>query len=219
MIVSVLWNRIAAAAVVAPTAQGATAFAQAVGVMGLCTGCVVKLGLTDRFIQRDYYCMEHPNIAATIPKTFMRALFTPGLMEEVIWRVLFQPPGMHWGAIVAVNAAFAAYHVFGSAFLAERLDNRLGARAVFRDPTFLFLAFILGNACSYAYVQAGYALWAPVLAHTIPVTIWLTLLGGDKALSTPGGLCLTAQNEGQTTPSAGDEGSNHIPAERRNAKD
>lgn len=199
MIISVLWNRIASAAVVVPTAQGAMAVGQAVGLMGLCSGCGVGLGLTKRFIQADYSC-SNPAVVSTIPKTFVRALFMPGLVEEVVWRVLFQPPGMKWGPIIAVNAVFAAYHVFGSAILAERLDNRLGARAVFCDPTFLALAFVLGNLCSYAYIQAGYGLWAPVLVHALPVTVWLTVLGGDEALSTPGGLnSSSARDEGQNT--------------------
>ena len=53
---------------------------------------------------------------------------------------------------------------------------------VFTDPSFLFLSFVLGNVCTYSYIQAGYALYAPVLVHTIAVSIWLSFLGGNAAL-------------------------------------
>jgi len=167
--------------------KGVSVVVQAVGVMSFCSGCAMSMGLTERFVQFDY-CQEHPEAVYTLPRTFLRTLIMPGLVEEVVWRVLFQPPGMNWGPIVAINAAFAIYHVFGSAVLAENFDGRRGARAVFCNPTFVSLAFVLGNLCSYVYIRAGYALWAPVLAHAVPVAVWLSLLGGETALSTPGGL-------------------------------
>jgi hypothetical protein len=53
---------------------------------------------------------------------------------------------------------------------------------VFTDPSFLFVTLVLGNVCSYSYIQAGYAIYAPVLIHTVSVSIWLTFLGGNQAL-------------------------------------
>jgi len=94
------------------------------------------------------------------------------------------------GRILATNLAFALYHpiVAGAAsatmnsFLGLDPVNKSGVRQVFRDPTFLFLAFILGNTCSVAYWMAGGALYAPVLVHGVAVAIWLDLLGGEEAL-------------------------------------
>jgi len=190
---SVVGQRIAASCAVAPTAQGMTAVAQAVGVMGLCSGGAACLGWTDRFVQWDPQQQQQeplPPAILSVAKTFLRSLIMPGLLEELLWRVALQPPGMPVYQMVLVNAAFTAYHVFGSAVLAERFGgpHKWGARAVFTDPAFLALAFCLGNVCSYAHVRAGHAMWAPVLVHALPVTVWLSLLGGERALSTPGGL-------------------------------
>lgn len=206
----------ATAAVVPPNVKGVAAVMQALGALTVCSGGALGLGLTDRFLQLDeeffkswrqhqqeqrgdFKNDEYETILSTtqqhqqhhrsaFPLTFARTLIMPGLVEELFWRVLCQPPGTKWSVILAVNAAFTFYHVIGSAPLTEYLDGRRGAKAVFSDPTFLMLAFVLGNVCSYAYIQAGYALWAPVFAHAIPVSVWLTFLKGEEALSTPGGL-------------------------------
>lgn len=178
-----------ASAMVVPTLRGATSVAQGLSAIGLCSGCAVMLGVSDRFIRFDHPQESKTTTSlATVGTTFLRALVVPSLLEETIWRVILQPPGMPWSQIVAINAVFSLYHVFGSAVLAEHFDQRLGAKAVFLDPAFLSLTFVLGNTCSFVYIQTGYALWASVLVHTVPVTLWLCFLGGEAALSTPGGL-------------------------------
>lgn len=198
----VLWTqliqRIATAAMVVPNAAGVTAVAQALGAMGLATTTFTLCGgWTDKFIRLpqspqslnddDDNTNGNP-LFVQLPTTLARTFFVPSLVEEVVWRVALQPPGTSWPHAMAVNAAFSAYHILGSATLAERFEGRQGARAVFADPAFLTLAFVLGNACSYAWVQSGYALWAPVVTHAVAVTVWLTVLGGNEALDTPGGL-------------------------------
>ena len=187
MLLAPLWQRVATAAVVPPTVTGVMAVTQGLAGMGACTTLAIIGGnYTEKFI-RVPSTISDANLAA-LPQTLARTLIVPSLVEEVLWRVILQPPGMPLPYMILVNLAFAGYHVVGSATLAERLEGRQGARAVFSDPTFLMLAFLLGNACSYTYVKAGYALWAPVVTHAIPVTLWLTSVGGDAALSTPGGL-------------------------------
>ena len=192
MIASAAFRRIAESCVAVPTAQGVRAVAQAVGAVGLCAGSAASLGWTDRFLRLDYPRQQQfasfEAASTSVTTTLLRSLIMPGLLEELVWRIILQPPGMPVHRVVLVNAAFAAYHVFGSAVLAERLDGRSGARAVFRDPAFLCLAFVLGNACSFVHVRSGHALWAPSLAHALPVAVWLSLLGGEEALSTAGGL-------------------------------
>lgn len=197
MIVSAIWTRIATAATVPPTAKGAIAVTQALGIMAVSAAGATVTGTTARFISLDEQLPSLKEFSSTL----VRTLVVPGLVEELLWRVLFQPPTMPAYQIVAINVAFAFYHVFGSTWLAEHLDGREGARDVFRDPAFLSLAFILGNTCSYAYIKAGYALWAPVVVHSIPVAVWLTIFGGDRALRTCGGLAasssLQSQREGE----------------------
>jgi predicted Abi (CAAX) family protease len=120
----------------------------------------------------------------------------PSLLEEVVWRVVLQPPGMVWGRIVVVNAAFSLYHIVGSSPLAE-LEGKIGAKTIFCDPMFLSLAFVLGNACSFAYIRSGHSLWAPVLVHALSVTVWLSFLGGQSALVTKGGLASRDDGKGK----------------------
>lgn len=211
---SLVWNRLASAAVVPPTFVGVQAVGRALIGMALCTGGATSLGWTQRFVAVPYgkdswwrrrrrQAQHEPKVdencqegglnagKTSLPLTFCRTLVVPGLVEEVVWRVVLQPPGTSWPVMLAVNAAFAAYHVVGSATAEWYLDGqRQGARAVLADPAFLTLAMVLGNLCSYAYVQAGHALWAPVLVHAATVTVWLDCLGGQRALSTPGGLPL-----------------------------
>jgi predicted Abi (CAAX) family protease len=145
-----------------------------------------EVGHTQRFLRLDM-TEDFPSITQ-VGKTFLRSLIVPSLVEELLWRIALQPPGSSISYMVGINFAFAVYHIFGSVFLAEQLDNRQGARTVFQDPSFLSISFILGNACTWAYVRSAYSLWAPVLTHAIPVTVWLSFLRGDEALSTPGGL-------------------------------
>lgn len=202
MLAANVWNRVATAATVAPTLQGTVAVAQALGVLGLTSGFMAGTGLTSKFVRLDHFVQQPPS-ASVVATTFARVMVVPSLFEELIWRVVFQPPGMAWTRLVAINGAFALYHVLGSAALAEHLDGRVGARAVFCDPAFLFLAFVLGNVCSFGYIRAGYALWAPVLVHAVPVTLWLSFFGGETALSTRGGLS-PIQEENQTTLLPGD---------------
>ena len=187
---------------VPPTKQGAIAVAQALGVFGLCSGCAVGIGVTDRFLDlrylqghQDQESIEVKFLPLVVGGTFLRVLVLPALVEEILWRVIFQPPGTSWIQAMAVNAAFTFYHICGSAPMAERIDGHVGAKSVFCDPAFLSLAFVLGNVCSFAYRQAGYALWAPVLVHAVPVTIWLSLLGGESALRARGGLPGRASTE------------------------
>ena len=66
--------------------------------------------------------------------------------------------------------------------LSNQIDSIEATRKVFTDPSFLFHTYILGYLCSYSYIQAGYALYAPVLIHTVAVSIWLTFLGGNEVL-------------------------------------
>ena len=87
---------------------------------------------------------------------------------------------------IVVNLTFASYHLLGAELLV-RGDVAPGAQRVFRDPAFLCLAFVLGEACSWAYLRSGGGLYAAVLTHAVPVTLWLELCGGERALR--GGGC------------------------------
>jgi predicted Abi (CAAX) family protease len=56
------------------------------------------------------------------------------------------------------------------------------AQKLFRQPIFLFLAGLLGIACTISYSLTG-SLWPPVIIHWLVVIIWLSLLGGQQQLT------------------------------------
>jgi predicted Abi (CAAX) family protease len=182
-----LWGRIAKAARTPPNAAGGIATLQALTVVAAVTWGAHASDQTTGFLKFDPTDERLPSLSK-VSTTFLRTLVAPSLVEEVLWRVVLQPPGSSWTHMMGMNLIFALYHTVGSAFLAEQLEGRKGAKAVFCDPVFLSLALLLGNACSWTWMRSGYALWAPVLTHAVPVTVWLTFLQGDDALSTPGGL-------------------------------
>jgi predicted Abi (CAAX) family protease len=183
-------QRVLTAAATPPTVTGILAVAESLGVVAISAAAVSPW--SERFLRRDpvRFDTTAPPPATSTVATFVRSLFVPGLVEELFWRVLLQPPGLPWQQGVLVNALFTAYHPVASAPLSRYgfPQQHEGAPAVFSDPVFLLLAFVLGNNCSYAYVRSGHALWAPVVVHAVSVTVWLSCLGGQEALSTSGGL-------------------------------
>ena len=46
----------------------------------------------------------------------------------------------------------------------------------FKDWRFLAMAFLLGVACTYVYIESG-SLWLAAATHAVPVWSWLLLLG------------------------------------------
>lgn len=182
----IVWNQVARnmqrAALVTPTLAGGIAVLQSYALLGLCTAVLYPSSNT--FLKWN---ATHTT-AQEVGTVLLRTLIVPSLVEETVWRIMLQPPGTSLFQIVATNAAFAAYHVVSANILVTFLDQKMGAPEVFRQPSFLALAFVLGNVCSFAYCRSGHALWAPVVVHALPVTLWLTVCSGMEALRTPGGL-------------------------------
>jgi predicted Abi (CAAX) family protease len=169
-----LVDRWTLAARVRPNAAGGWAVVQSIALFG-----VVALNQDLAFAPIWPPAVERPD---TLVLFFARVLVAPGLLEESVFRVLLQPPGSSLSTILWTNGLFTVYHLVMAAAATERFLDRPGVVRTFRDPKFFGLAFILGNLCSYSYRMAHYGLWAPVLVHAIPVTIWLSCLGGEAAL-------------------------------------
>lgn len=118
----------------------------------------------------------------TITGVLIGCLLTPGLSEEVFFRVLILPhPGenasglMLWFWGWASLVLFVVYHPLNA------LTFYPIGRSTFMNPVFLLLAAILGVACSIAYLQSG-SIWPAVAVHWLAVTAWLLLLGGYRRL-------------------------------------
>ncbi len=79
------------------------------------------------------------------------------------------------GYVLLSALLFTAWHPLNA------LTVNLDARALFLDPPFLVIVFLLGLVCAHAYVQSR-SLWAPILVHFATVAVWVVLLGGRNLL-------------------------------------
>lgn len=122
-----------------------------------------------------------------------RTLISPALLEEMWWRAFFLPHRSVdgdaaifdcWESMVLVLFAFVLAHVL-SGYLLTRFSISPGAWNTFTSPFFLFLAAVVGIACTVAYVASGGSLWMATLMHALPIYAWLSLLGGEERLRGP----------------------------------
>jgi predicted Abi (CAAX) family protease len=113
----------------------------------------------------------------------IRLLIVPSTLEEYLWRVILQPyptgsstMGMRVFFCTMSTLAFVAAHPL--------LANTIWTRGmyVFGDWRFLFLALLLGTACTLAYQLSG-SVWMPVVVHWIAVVAWIAFLGGEEKLT------------------------------------
>ncbi len=141
------------------------------------TAIALKLGFRSGFLTVDVQTSK-PIIAGVL----VGCLLSPGLTEELFFRVLILPHPeenasglalLFWGGVSL--ALFVVYHPLNAlTFYPE-------GRSTFMNPVFLRLAAILGGACTVAYLQSG-SLWSAVAIHWLAVTVWLLLLGGYRRL-------------------------------------
>ncbi|WP_228042600.1 MULTISPECIES: CPBP family glutamic-type intramembrane protease [unclassified Tychonema] len=141
------------------------------------TAIALPVGFGSGFLKVDVQTSS-----PTITGVLIGCLLTPGLSEEVFFRVLMLPhPGenasglMLWFWGWASLALFVVYHPLNA------LTFYPIGRSTFMNPVFLLLAAILGVACSGAYLQSG-SIWPAVAVHWLAVTAWLLLLGGYRRL-------------------------------------
>lgn len=169
--------RVVDSARVIPNFQGGIAVCGSLVTMGAIAAGGIALGwLSDNIVRPT--AGEWPTASLVA-----RVLVVPSLVEEVVWRVVLQPPAMAWSTRILINGVFAwPYHWIGGTIAAKRLGSESGAATAFHDPMFIAMAFLLGNLCSVAYHQSGYGLWAPVVVHGVTVSIWLSVLGGEAIL-------------------------------------
>ncbi|CAE7309337.1 unnamed protein product [Symbiodinium natans] len=130
----------------------------------------------------------------------LRALLFPSLAEEAFWRATMLPNAhtdlsegltSDWGMLPRLSAqqwlwVLACLLLFVAMHLASGpLLSRVGAThdqgRTFHDARFLYLATMLGIACSIVYLGSG-NLWAATLVHWLPVCVWLLFLGGERRL-------------------------------------
>jgi predicted Abi (CAAX) family protease len=137
----------------------------------------LPIGFSSGFLKVDVQT-SGPIIAGVLAS----CLLSPGLTEEVFFRVLILPHAFEnasglmlwfWGCLSLV--LFVVYHPLNA------LTFYPVGRSTFMNPVFLLLAAVLGVACSIAYLQSG-SIWPAVVIHWLGVTVWLLLLGGYRSL-------------------------------------
>ncbi|NJK65465.1 MAG: CPBP family intramembrane metalloprotease [Microcoleus sp. CSU_2_2] len=137
----------------------------------------LPVGFWSGFLKIDVQTSQH-----TIVSVLIGCLLSPGIAEEIFFRVLILPHPEEnvsglvlwlWGC--ASLALFVVYHPLNA------LTFYPVGRSTFMNPVFLLLAAVLGVACSIAYLQSG-SIWPAVAIHWLTVTVWLLLFGGYRRL-------------------------------------
>jgi predicted Abi (CAAX) family protease len=137
-------------------------------LLGLYSVIYLPIGFATGFLT-----LQPQSSIMTILGVMAGALITPGLTEELVFRVLLIPHrtepvklGRRWLWVSISLVAFVLYHPFNPF-----------AQTFFSSPIFLLGAALLGLICSLSYLKSG-SLWTAMGLHWIIVIVWLLLLGG-----------------------------------------
>lgn len=127
-------------------------------------------------------------LSSSLPRTiqmrvWVSSLIMPALVEELLFRCLLIPhpqEGVWWVTLLLWSGfsllLFVLYHPLNARTFYKAGDP------TFFDPTFLFLAALLGLACTCTYIFTG-SIWPGTMIHWLVVAIWLVYLGGRERLS------------------------------------
>lgn len=169
-----LFERVITAGLTIPTLQD---WLIAVGLVGLYTLVALPLGFRSQFIQ-----VSPPKSGRTIFTVCLVSFFTPGLLEEVIFRVLLLPhPSENSSAIALSGWIGLSLLLFLISHPLNAYTLFKAARPIFVMPIFLTLAGLLGIVCTISYLQSG-SLWPPMVMHWLIVVLWLLFFGGHGKL-------------------------------------
>ncbi|BAZ11575.1 abortive infection protein [Calothrix sp. NIES-4071] len=139
----------------------------------------IPLGLKSGFLQLKIWSADYKDKSLLI----LRCLFLPAISEELLFRVLLIPHPIEitnwliWSLWALLSLIlFTAYHPLNAKTFFKQ------AHVTFFNRTFLFLATLLGIACTIAYLLTG-SLFVIVMIHWIVVVVWLIFFGGMKKLN------------------------------------
>jgi predicted Abi (CAAX) family protease len=173
--ISILLNRVLASLKI-PTQQDWLVLGVTLLVYSI---IAIPFGLKSGFLQLQIWSS---NITDKLLLT-LRCLFLPGISEELFFRVLIIPHPIEitnwfiWALWALLSLVlFIIYHPLNAKTFFKQAD------ATFFNRIFLFLATLLGIACTVAYALTG-SLLIIVMIHWIVVVIWLIIFGGMKKLN------------------------------------
>ncbi|MGD9000097.1 MAG: CPBP family glutamic-type intramembrane protease [Granulosicoccaceae bacterium] len=108
----------------------------------------------------------------------------PSFLEEAVFRGMLIPNDARergrryiFKVTVSSSVIFVLWHPFNALTINPR------AQAIFLDPAFLAVTFLLGLTSSLAYIFSR-SLWTPVIIHWLTVLIWVYFLGGHNLVLT-----------------------------------
>ena len=140
--------------------------------------CALPVGFASGFFQPEVAPIPTARLALLPLYLFLR----PALVEELIFRAALlprDPKRVRMPQLIVVSAL--ALTVFVASHPLHGLLTRPAALPLFLNPVFLSCATLLGIACTVSYLVSR-SLWPPVLLHWLSVLIWITLLGGNRAI-------------------------------------
>lgn len=170
-----LWDRVRLAITTLPSWHDGLVTG---GLCFLLALLLIPLGMAIGFLKVDV--IQSPKTILTIGAI---ALISPGIIEELVFRVLLLP---HPSEAASPTTAGLWFSISLGLFILYHPLNALSfyppGRPTFMTPGFLTLAALLGAICALAYLQTG-SLWLPVLLHWLAVVVWLVCLGGYQRLN------------------------------------
>lgn len=174
-ILPILLNRILASLKI-PTQQDWSVIGATLLVYSI---IALPLGLKSEFLKLQIWSASYKDKFLLI----LRCLFLPAISEELFFRVLLLPHPIEitnwltWAlwALLSLILFIISHPVNAKLFYKE-------AHATFLNRVFLFLAALLGIACTIAYVLTG-SLLVIVTIHWVVVVVWLMAFGGMNELN------------------------------------
>jgi len=160
------------------TLPGWTTWRQCLIVYGAFVACALPIGLLTGVVRLS----PAPFPPATAAAIALIALVHPAFVEETIFRALLVPRRVRElpAGRAALIAALALAAYVGS-HPVNAILFRPSALAIFTNPAYLFIAALLGAACTVVYALSG-SIWPAVLLHWITAVVWILFLGGQALL-------------------------------------
>jgi predicted Abi (CAAX) family protease len=141
--------------------------------------CALPIGLLTGVVRFS----PAPFPAATAVGIALAALVHPAFVEETIFRALLVP---RWIRELPAGRALLIAGFALAAYVASHPVNailfRPAALGIFTNPAYLFIAALLGVACTVVYAVSG-SIWPAVLLHWITAVVWILLLGGQSLVT------------------------------------
>ncbi len=139
----------------------------------------VPIGWSSGVLRLALTRVSTPQIAAAS----LMVLVHPAFVEEIVFRGVLLP--RDWRSLSGAGLAVVVVSALAIYVASHPLNAwlfRPAALPLFSSLPYLFLAALLGLACTGAYLISR-SIWPPVVIHWVTVVVWLWFLGGERVLA------------------------------------